>query len=328
MNTPRLFLAIVCLQAILGLSAADKVNGEWQRCVIATIDEFPLRGGYYTGGRPNAVFSQTTAQGLHDAYVMGIDDERPEFNPQAAVPSFCSSATYSLLIKALLNWDKHGVISRQAWRNMKPYVGIKDDLNPNGAGQPDGMGFWGRANANGPGIAVLVRELDAGFSFSAFRGAKNDTVKESPGEQYLTDEEWRSHPVWKRAMRGDLMKIFWNRNESRGHDGGAIIGDDGVKGHLQEAGHSVVFLGMSLDGKVMYWSSNGPGKDPAHMGYGVGSCDPVDIQRVVFTRILHPENFNNAKAMAPNDVNQYLFDLNGHKHSTTAEMLRQIGEKK
>lgn len=319
---------LMLLVAACAVHAQNRVNWRWQRTVIAAIDKFPHRGGYYTGGRPNDTFLKTTWRGLHDAYRMQPDDARPRFDPMQAQPSFCSSATYAVLIQALLDYDKNGAISPQAWRNMKPYVGIKDALNPDGLAQDDGVGFWGRCNANGPSLGVLVHELDAGFSITAFRGAKNDTVKEAPTERYLTDEEWRAHPIWRLAVRGDLMKIFWNRNESRGHDGGAIVGYDGVKGHLQEAGHSVVFLGMSTDGKVVYWSSNGPGDDPARMGYSVATCDPTAIQRVVFTRILRPERFDKVRDMEPTDVNQYLYDLNGRTHSSTAQLIDAIGAKR
>ena len=305
----------------------NHVNWLWQRSIVAAIDKFPARGGYYTGGRPNDIFAKTTWQGLHEAFQMKPGDKRPQFDPMLAQPSFCSSATYAVLIQALLDFDKNGVISPEAWQNMKPYVGIRDEMNPEALGQDDGVGFWGRCNANGPALGVLVHELDAGFSITAFRGAKNDSVKESPAERYLTDDEWRAHPVWRQAVRGDLMKIFWNRNDTRGHDGGAIIGYNGVKGHLQEAGHSVIFLGMSTDGRVVYWSSNGPGNDPAHMGYSVSSCDPTAIQRVVFTRILHPERFDRVRNMAPTCINQYLYDLNGHRHSTTSQLLQAVGLK-
>ncbi|MBO7608952.1 MAG: hypothetical protein J6S96_01950 [Muribaculaceae bacterium] len=323
----KLFLLCCALFPLIHCIANDGVNWDWQRTVIAAIDSFPLRGGYYTGSRPNEVFSKTTWRGLHEAFCMSGNDKYPQFNPHQAQPSFCSSAIYALLVKALLMWNKSGVISTEAWRNMKPYLGIKDELNPDGIGQDDGVGFWGRANANGPGLAVLVHELDAGYSFTAFRGAKNDSVKETLDERYLTDDEWRGHPIWCKAVRGDLMKIFWNRNESRGHDGGAIIGDDGIKGHLQEAGHSVIFLGMTSDGRVAYWSSNGPGDIPEYMGYSVATCDPTAIQRVVFTRITHPERFDNARLIGPTDVNQYLYNLNGHSHSSTAELMRAIGAK-
>jgi hypothetical protein len=257
---------------------------------------------------------------------MGPDDERPRFDPLQAQPSFCSSATYGVLIKALLVWDTKHKISREAWINMKPRVGLADAFNPEGAGQDDGVGFWGRANANGPGLGVLVRELGAGYSFTAYRGAKTERNRETPRERYLTDQEWCQHDIWHRAVPGDLMKIFWNRNESRGSDSGAIIGVDNNRDADQEAGHSVIYLGCEGD-TVTYWSSNGPGKHPETMGYSVGRCHKCDIQRVVFTRITRPERFDNARKMAPTNVNAYLSDLNGKRHSTTAEMLRQLGIK-
>ena len=307
-----LTIFLMCLP--VALVARNPVNTLWQHTVLCAIDSFPVNGGYYTGGKPNAKFAKTTWQGLKDAFKMGEDDERPTFDPWQAQPSFCSSATYAVLVKALLMWDSQGQISRQAWENMRVHDG-----------QDDGVGFWGRANANGPALAVLVNEIGAGYSFAAYRGAKNDSVKETPCERFMTDAEWRAHPVWFSARPGDVMKIFWNRNDSRGHDGGAIVGEDGVRGHLQEAGHSVIFLGLDAEGKVHYWSSNGPGKEPEKMGYGEGCCDKVAIQRVVFTRILKPEAFDHVRNMAPNDVNQYLHDLNGKRHSDSKELERMIG---
>ena len=43
--------------------------------------------------------------------------------------------------------------------------------------------------------------------------------------------------------------------------------------------------------------------------------------------ITRPERFNNAHKMAPTDVNAYLRDLNGKRHSSTTEMLKQLGVK-
>ena len=321
----RVALALLAVLCLTGAAwAGDKVNESWQRAMLAAIDSFPGRGGYYTGGKPNELFPKTTWRGLHDAYQMTARDERPRFDPQQAQPSFCSSATYSVIIKALLIWDTKHKIKREAWINMKPRVGIADEFNPEGIGQDDGVGFWGRANANGPGLGVLVHELDAGYSFTAYRGAKSERNRETPDERYLTDAEWCALDVWQRAVAGDLMKIFWNRNESRGSDSGAIIGCNDDHDADQEAGHSVIFMGCEGD-TVTYWSSNGPGKHPEQMGYSVGHCHKNDIQRVVFTRITRPERFNNARKMAPTDVNAYLSDLNGKRHSTTAEMLRQLG---
>ena len=325
--TSRLIAAMTLAFIAICVKAGTPTNERWQQCVLAAIDSFPQHGGYYTGGRPNQDFSKTTLQALNEAYHMRLADQRPQFNPHKAQPSFCSSATYAVLVKALLMWDTDGKIPRAAWLNIKPYVGIVDYINDKGIGEDDGFGFWGRANANGPGVAVLVHELKAGYSITAYRGAKSEKNKEKPGERYLTDEEWNANPVWQQAVPGDIMKIFWNRNETSGSDSGAIIGCHDVKTDDQERGHSVVFLGYEPNGDIRYWSSNGPGKNNKELGYSVATCPRTRVQRVVFTRITQPERFANASKMPPTSENKYLSGLNGKRHSTTAEMKKMIGAK-
>ena len=316
-------IAVIFAAATAAAGNDNKLNQQWQQCVLAAIDSFPHNGGYYTGYRSNETFRKTAWNGLQQAYQMTLADPRPVIDLKLAQPSFCSSATYLALVKALLMWDKDHRISREAWLAMKPFVGIYDNLNTQGYFQSDGEGFWGRMNGNGPAVAVTIHELKAGYSFSAYRGAKTAECKETPSERYLTDDEWRSQPIWQQAQPGDFMKIFWNRDD----DSGAIIGDNGNKDDLQEHGHSVIFMGIDSDGLVTYWSSNGPGENPALMGYGMGRCDKTKIQRVVFTRITNPERFDNAKKMPPKHTNQYIYDLNGKKHSTTKELKKHTGIK-
>ena len=118
-------LAIIASTISSAMAAtSDKVNQEWQQCVLAAVDSFPHNGGYYTGAKPNDTFKKTAWKGLHQAYKMTLADSRPVLDLQLAQPSFCSSATYCALIKALLMWDKDHKISREAWLAMKPFVGI------------------------------------------------------------------------------------------------------------------------------------------------------------------------------------------------------------
>lgn len=307
-------------------TAAQEINAAWQNQMIKTVESFPNKGGYYTGGKTTAKFPKTAWRGLSDCFVMGEKDARPiTIDLWQAQPSFCSSATYVAILHALCEWDRNRVISRQAWVNLKPYVGIADNLNLEKFGQNDGQGCWGRGNANGPGVAVLIHDLNAGYSFTAFRGAKNPANKETEDEVYMSDEEWRSNPVWDRAVKGDLMKIFWDYNEKTGKDCGAIIGCNPDPNADQEHGHSVVFMGYDEYGNVLYWSSNGPGKEPEKNGYGISSCDKTEIQRVVFTRITNPENFNNAVNIPRDNYNEWLDALNGKYHGTTAELKSNCG---
>lgn len=330
-NMKKILVLVLALCSLMAAQAhkldRNAQNEEWQAAVMSAVGQFPVKGGYYTGGKPNANFAKTAWRGLNDAYKLPAGAQKVEFDQMQAQPSFCSSATYAALIKALTLWDKSGKISRAAWVNMKPYVGIKDDLNPDGMGQDDGEGFWGRANANGPGIGVLVNEMKAGFSMTAYRGAKSDRNKESVGEKYATDEEWQGCEIWQSMIPGDFVKIFWDRNESKGSDSGAIIGCNADKTADQEQGHSVIFCGFEPNGDVRYWSSNGPGKFPKEMGYGMATCPRTRIQRIVVTRILRPERFDKAKKMKPTVVNKWLWELNGKHHATTAELKKNLGIK-
>ena len=321
--------ACAALAMPLSSSAKDgEINRAWQNAVLAAVDSFPQNGGYYTGRKSTPEFKKSAWRAFNEAYNMRLADPRPNFDPKKATPSFCSLATYGAFIQALLIWDTDGKISRMAWFNIKPLVGITDVVNEKGLNQRDGEGCWGRANANGPGFAVLVAELKAGYNFTAFRGAKTEALRESKDEKYLTDEQWCNHSIWAEAEPGDFMKIFWNRNETAGSDSGAIIGVDNNPDSEQEHGHSVVFLGYDDNGDVKYWSSNGPTDDPVNAGYGIATCPRTRIQRVVFTRITNPENFDRAASkMKFNNLNKWLDALNGKRHGTTKELLKECGIK-
>lgn len=294
---------------------------EWSQALLDSIEEFPSKGGYYTGIKPNATFPRTTWQSLSDCF--SIVDGKGAIDVQRATPSFCSSAVYVAALNALeiIN-NKYGGISEEAWKQLKPCTGIKDAINPEGYWEDDGFGCWGRANANGPGWAVLAKDLGVGESYTAYRGPKDPANASYPGERYMSATEWESQPIWSRLQTGDLLKIFWDRNtnEENPSDSGAMIGVDNNKDTLDEAGHMVVFLGFTDNGDIRYWSSNGPGKVPAEMGYGEQVTKRTSIQRVVVTHIDNPLAFDNAKDISWDNEQVWLSDLNGKKHGTTAEL--------
>lgn len=122
-------------------------------CLLESISQFEDGGGYDTSYERSPGFSQSVWEGIQRAFVLNPDGI-PTLNPSAARPSFCSSACYLALMNALCIWDDgKGRISPAAWTNLKPYV-----LRKGGAWsyQDDGMGCWGRANANGPGFALFA----------------------------------------------------------------------------------------------------------------------------------------------------------------------------
>jgi hypothetical protein len=138
----------------------------WYRAQRKSLSTFRKGGGYKTN-------AQAFDALIRQACRWNPSLRRPVFLTGLAYPSFCSSACYLHLLNTLEIWDsaqERPVISEQAWLALIPRLE-----------QADGVGPWGWANANGPGLAVLIHTLGAGINF----------------------EDWRY------ARPGDFMKIFW-----------------------------------------------------------------------------------------------------------------------
>lgn len=263
------------------------------------IARFQDGGGYDIALTRSTGFPQSTWDGLDHAFSMGVDG-RPILDLSQARPSFCSSACYMALVAALADWDETGTrIPTEAWRNLKPYV-----LHDGGEWpfQYDGMGCWGRANANGPGFAMLVSQLGVGVS--GYIGGRDE----------YADATYKE--AWDATEPGDFLKLFWN----------SLIGSDSKSGR-SESGHLVILLkrvplwdedGRRND-KLYYWSSNGRGTD-VDGGYGIASCRIADVRRAVWTRITNPDAFRNAAEVAPDDTDAWLSALDKHRTASVEEM--------
>lgn len=105
--------------------------------------------------------------------------------PTAPYPSFCSGATYIVFIRTIEALRDRG--------DLQLDFATLDQLMVRD--QRDGVGVWGRWNANGPGTARLFHELNLGPNFTDF----------------------------SRAQPGDFMKIFWNQNVGRHESGHSVI---------------------------------------------------------------------------------------------------------
>lgn len=136
---------------------------DFNQKILAAISLMPQGGGYDA--------SDTTKNLLVKA--VGLASGELKVDARAARPSFCSGATYLVLLKALETGDKA----------LLPV--------PN---QKDGHGIFGRWNANGPGAAKLVADLDCGRNFVD----------------------------WKAARPGDFLKIWWT-NEIGAREHGHLV---------------------------------------------------------------------------------------------------------
>lgn len=147
-------------------------NRDLNKLVLEVIRGLP-RGGVYK--------ADAEALGALNSAIQ-IDTGRLCLAPEVANPSFCSGATYLVFLS---------VIERLAMENgVEIPKTVLEALLPGNL--RDGIGVWGRWNANGPGTARLFHELQLGRNFTSFDDART----------------------------GDFMKIFWNENignKERGH---------------------------------------------------------------------------------------------------------------
>ena len=141
--------------------------------ILQVIQAMPQGGGYSAS---NQATTHLTAAARSVKGTLTL-------NPALAKPSYCSGATYLVFLAALEHLNSQTPITGP----LAESLAIK--------GQPDGVGIWGRWNANGPGTACLFHELQLGENF--------------------TD--------WNLARAGDFMKIFWNSNVGRREHGHSAI---------------------------------------------------------------------------------------------------------
>jgi hypothetical protein len=154
------------------LSKVTLNASDFNAIVLEQIRTMPEGGGYATTREAHQALNSAV-----DVSPLGLRVESSK-----AQPSYCSGATYLLFLKTLVAAEKQGLCPQG--------LTSSEFLLPKA--MPDGVGIWGRWNANGPGTARLFHELGLGKNFTA----------------------------WEQARPGDFMKIFWSSDvgkKERGH---------------------------------------------------------------------------------------------------------------
>lgn len=166
-------MKLLCLLTLC-LTVTLRAN-DFNAIVLDQIQTMPSGGGY------------ATTRAAHDALLESCVTSPAGIRIQAshAAPSYCSGATYLVFLKTLLVLQNRGAINigAEAWKALLP------------ARLADGVGIWGRWNANGPGTARLFHELRLGRNFTSY----ND------------------------AQPGDFMKIFWNNSIGKNERGHSVV---------------------------------------------------------------------------------------------------------
>ncbi|HEY0793683.1 MAG TPA: hypothetical protein VGD78_21660 [Chthoniobacterales bacterium] len=249
----KLLVIFLLVRVFSGAAGAESAfpSRDANALILSVLEAMPRGGGY-----------SATMETTHRLQAAVQTQNGIMVEPEAARPSYCSGATYLVFLQALQRLEtgsrlNQGVIHALAVQ-----------------GQPDGVGVWGRWNANGPGTACLFHELNLGKNFTSFED----------------------------AQPGDFMKIFWTTAVGR-----------------HEHGHSVIFLGKSIDHGVemiRFWSSNQP------VGFGEKSVPRARIAYAIFSRLETPENIVHVLELAPR--NPYLGGLI-HRESSLTEALAESG---
>jgi hypothetical protein len=144
--------------------------------VLSAVEEMPVGGGYAVTRSASQALAKSISVGQNGTLLV---------DAQTAQPSYCSGATYIVLLKAL----KAEIDKIDPQRRVMVTNRLKE------AAQVDGVGIWGRWNSNGPCMAVLFAESDMGFSF------------------------WD----YKKALPGDFLKLWWKDPIGRDEAGHSVI---------------------------------------------------------------------------------------------------------
>ena len=159
-------------------------GGDFNAKVLAAVKSMPAGGGYDG--------SDATKNLLPKA--CSVNGGALQVDAGTARPSFCSGATYLVLLKAL--------------ESGSPVLLPVQDHR-------DGHGVFGRWNANGPGAAKLVADLRAGENFTAWdRARPGDFLK-----IWWTDKiggRERGHHVVYLGHDSETVR-FWSSNLPGGY---------------------------------------------------------------------------------------------------------------
>jgi hypothetical protein len=148
-------------------------RGQPNELILSIVNTMPKGGGY----------SATAAATRDLQRAVQMKEGRLEVSTFAAPTTYCSGATYMVFVRAI--------------QSLAPGSRFEESLAQALAikGQPDGVGIWGRWNANGPGTACLFYELGLGPNFTSFDAARP----------------------------GDFMKIFWTGAVGSREHGHSVI---------------------------------------------------------------------------------------------------------
>ncbi|WP_411828099.1 hypothetical protein [Luteolibacter sp. AS25] len=177
------FLVAVCVSGCVDL-AGEAQSADVNTRVLSAVQSMPTGGGYDGSDATKNLLNGSCAW---SGGLIRVD-------AGIAKPSFCSGATYLVLLKALGRGD----------------AALLPEID-----QKDGHGVFGRWNSNGPGAAKLVADLGAGINFTSWDEAiPGDFLK-----IWWTDKiggRERGHLVVYLGHDTERVR-FWSSNQPGGY---------------------------------------------------------------------------------------------------------------
>jgi hypothetical protein len=197
MMRPLVTLAVLLLCCSLQ-AQDDVVAGRNPNSQILQILNIMPKGGGYSATASATRDLQSAVQVYGGSLIV---------RPAVARSTYCSGATYLVFIQAI----QRLMPGSQVGEPLAEALAIK--------GQPDGVGVWGRWNANGPGTACLFAELRLGRNFVSFDEAEpGDFMKIFWTDAVGTREHGHSVIyLGKEQVNGVEMVRFWSSNKPGGY---------------------------------------------------------------------------------------------------------------
>jgi hypothetical protein len=243
----------------------DLPRSEINKLIVQMVAKMPKGGEYHA--------SRESTERL--AAAIRVKGDTLDIDCQVAKPSFCSSATYLLFVSVLEQLNKNKQLS------FKP--GVAEMLLV--TGQHDGVGVWGRWNANGPGTARLFEELRLGKNFTSIDQAEpGDFLKIFWNDQIGSKEFGHSVVYLGRGSNGAV--IYWSSNKKGGY-GRAEVPQSKIKrtlfSHLTDpAGINQILYAPATEKYLasMLSRSSTPGEMYEKVGITASSpADPIPASR-------------------------------------------------
>jgi hypothetical protein len=257
---------------------------DYNAMILDIIKGLPRGGGYSIG----------SSFQLPTITAHNIGAGRWEMRVYDGFPSHCTSATYAVFARLVSVLQDNGRIALDG--EQIAALSAKSRM-PDGATLVDGQGPFQIFNANGAGVAALLKHTGTGMSF------RDDKL------------------LYVRA--GDFLKLFWNDNVGASEQGHQVI----YLGHKTVGSREMVcFWGSQRQNKkkrsggteALYFpAAEG---DKVVDGYGQACRPRADIKAMVFSRVTCMEHLAaglddmQAKALASRGVpfpfvDDYLYEL-------------------